>query len=391
MRVLVCHVHYVEPGGEDAVFQTEVELLREAGVEVSTLELRSGELHAIPFQHRARIAISYSDHSWGRRLIRTAITQHRPNVVHFHNIFPQLGPGAIVEADRLGCATLHTLHNYRLSCLTGRYVRNAEICDSCGPGRFAAGFRYGCYRGSRAQSLLVGRATTRQWQNFLFRRAPLYWLALTPSMRQLYVRLGAPAERIVVKANSVDAGEPGGRESRSGVFCGGRLSPEKGIVPLMLAWPSDAPMLTVAGDGPMRDEARRAAKHNVQFLGRLAPQRMRAALRQALVVAMPSVWPEPVSLVALEALAEGTPVVAFEGSPLGYVVQEVSSRCTVNFGDFPALAQRVVTLSLAADWVKLSERCVSLWQGTYSHPVNRKSLLGVYEAALALKHGPANW
>lgn len=388
MRVLVCHVRYGQPGGEDAVFQTEVGLLREAGVEVSTLELHSGELHAIPFQQRARMALAYSDHGWGRRLIRAAITQHRPDVVHFHNIFPQLGPGAIVEADRLGCATLQTLHNYRLSCLTGRYVRNGELCESCAPERFATGVRYGCYRGSRAQSLLVGRATTRQWQNFVAHRAPLYLLALTPFVRQFYAALGAPAERILVKANSVDAGKPFGAESRSGVFCGGRLSAEKGIVPLMRAWPDDAPMLTVAGDGPMQDEVRMAVKHNVRFLGRLEPQRMRAALREALVVAMPSVWPESLPLVALEAFAEGTPVVAFEGSSLGSVVHELSSRCVVTFRDFPALARRACELTTAASWQSLSERCVELWQSKYSHPVNQKSLLSVYEAALALKRSP---
>ena len=389
MRVLVCHVHYGQPGGEDAVFQTEVGLLRETGVEVSTLELSSGDLNAIPFQQRARMAVSYASHDWGRRLIRAAITRHRPDVVHFHNIYPQLGPGAIAEADRLGCATLQTLHNFRLSCVTGRYVRDGEVCESCAPGHFATGVRYGCYRGSRAQSLLVARATTHQWQNFVSRSIPLYWLALTRFMRQFYVRLGAPAERIIVKANSVDAGEPGGRAVRRGVFCGGRLSPEKGIVPLMRAWPEDALTLTVAGDGPTEDEARKAVKHNVRFLGRLDPDRMRAELRQAAVVAMPSVWPEPVSLVALEAFAEGTPVVAFEGSSLGWVVRELSSRCVVAFGDFPALARRACEVTTAADWRTLSEHCVDLWQSKYSHPVNRQSLLGIYETALALKRSQA--
>ena len=389
MRVLVCHVHYGQPGGEDTVFQTEVGLLREAGVEVSTLELHSGDLRAIPFQQRARMALAYSDHGYGRRLMREAITRHRPDVVHFHNIYPQLGPGAIAEADRLGCATLQTLHNFRLSCLTGRYVRNAEVCESCAPGRFAAGVRHGCYRDSRAQSLLVARATTRQWQNFVSRRAPLLWLALTPFMRQFYVRLGAPADRIVVKANSVDAGEPGGRRERSGVFCGGRLSPEKGILPMMRAWPDDAPMLRVAGDGPMQDEARRAVKHNVSFLGRLEPQRLRAALREALVVVIPSVWPEPLPLMALAAFAEGTPVVAFEGGSLGSTLRELSSQCVVSFGDFPGLARRACELTTSANWQSLSERCVGLWQSKYSHPVNLESLLNIYESAVALKRSSA--
>lgn len=388
MRVLVCHVHYGQPGGEDAVFRAEVEILREAGLEVSTLELRSGDLRTIPFRQRVRIALSYSDHGWGRRLIRAAITHHGPDVVHFHNIFPQLGPGAIVEADRLGCATLQTLHNHRLSCLTGRYLRSGKLCESCAPRHFANGVLYGCYRGSRAQSLLVGRAATRQWQNFLYRRTPLYWLALTPFVRQFYVGLGAPADRIIVKANSVDAGEPSGVESRSGVFCGGLLSPEKGIVPLMQAWPDDGPILTVAGDGPMRDEARTSVKHNVRFLGHLSPHGMRAALRETLVVAIPSISSEGLPLVALEAFSEGTPVVTFDGWSLGSILRELSSQCVVTYRDFPALARRACELTTTAGWESLSERCVRLWQRAYSHPVNREALLGIYEAAISLKRSP---
>jgi glycosyltransferase involved in cell wall biosynthesis len=385
LRVLVAHVRYRQPGGEDAVFEAEARLLRQAGHQVSVLDLGHTQFDRLGPVTRAAITAHYADHRYGRRLVAEAIDRFRPDVVHFHNLYPLLGPGAIAEADRLGCATLQTLHNYRLSCLNGRYVRSAEICESCRPAHFGAGARSGCYRGSRALSLLVGRATTRQWQNFVSRGTPLYWLALSPFVRQFYVGLGAPAERIVVKANSVDAGEPVDREGRSGVFCGGRLSPEKGIVPLMRAWPDDAPMLTVAGDGPIEDEVRVAVKHNVRFLGRLEQQSMRAALRKALVVAMPSVWPEPLPLVALEAFAEGTPVVAFAGWSLGSVVGELSSQCVVTYRDFPGLSQRAVELSAAANWQNLSERCVDLWRSMYSHPVNREALLSIYAAALALK------
>ena len=389
MRVLVCHVHYEQPGGEDAVFRAEIELLRDARVEVSTLELQSRDLHAIPFQQRARIALSYSDHGWGRGLVRAAIKQHRPDVVHFHNVFPQLGPGAMAEADRLGCATLQTLHNHRLSCLTGRYLRGGEPCTLCAPEHFANGVRYGCYRGSRAQGFLVSRATTRQWQNFLYRGTPLYWLALTPFVRELYLRFGAPADRVIVKPNSVDEGSPSGIEHRSGIFCGGLLSPEKGIIPLMRAWPDDAPLLTVAGDGPLRGAAEAAVKRNVRFLGRISPRSMRAALRTSLMVAMPSISSEGLPLVALEAFSEGTPVVSFDGWSLGSILSEVSPQCVVTSRDFPALARRACELANLVGWESISERCVQLWRDNYSHPVNREALIRIYEAALARKREPA--
>lgn len=389
MRILACHVRYTQPGGEDVVFETEVDLLRAAGMEPATLDLCSRDLSAIPLASRFRMALDYADHEWGQRLIREAVDQYRPDVVHFHNLYPQLGPGAIAEADRLGCATVQTLHNYRLSCLTGRYVRDGEFCDSCRPTRFAAGIRGACYRGSRAQGLLVSRASRRQWHNFVSRHAPLYWLALSPFVRDFYVGLGAPAERILVKANSVDRGSPASRTARNGVFCGGRLSPEKGIVPLMQAWPDDAPVLSVAGDGPSRDEVKAAVKHNVRFLGRLEPSAMREALGAARVVAMPSVWPEPLPLVALEAFSEGTPVVAFEGWSLGAVTSELSPRCVGTYRDFAGLARRAAELATATDWPDLSRRCVHIWETRYSHSVNRETLLNAYTSALTLKRGSA--
>jgi glycosyltransferase involved in cell wall biosynthesis len=382
MRALVCHVHYRQAGGEDAVFDTEAGILRDAGVHVDTLELYSGRLPEIAFVDRARIALGYPDHAWGRQVIREAVERHEPDLVHFHNMYPQLGPGAIAQAHRMGCATIQTLHNYRLSCLAGTHLRDGRICELCRPGHYRHGLIYGCYRGSRLQSALVRRATTRQWDSFVVRSTPIFWLALTAFMRDYFISHGAPSERIVLKANSVAAGTPAPREARSGVFCGGRLSEEKGIVPLMRAWPDDAPLLTVAGTGPLEDEVRASVKGNVRFVGPLPHDKMLEAIRTSAAVAMPSVWPEPLPLVALEAFAEGTPVVAFEGWSLGSVVQELSRDCVVSFHDFEALARRTVEVCDAPWWQHLSRRCVELWMSTYSPPVNRQALLETYEAAV---------
>ncbi len=384
-RVLVCHVRYREPGGEDAVFETETGILRDAGVEVDTVELRSTDLMSLSPAALVKIGLSYPDHSVGRGIVRDAVRVHRPDVVHFHNLYPQLGPGAIDEADRLGCATLQTLHNYRLSCLAGTHLLRSQFCDLCSPERLSAGVHRGCYRGSRVLSQLAGSASSRQWRAFLDRGRPLVWLAVSDFQKAHYVRLGAPAERIVVKPNSVAAGSPLPRSHRSGVFCGGRLSREKGILPLMLAWPDDAPLLTVAGSGPLEREAEAATKANVRFIGRLGPDAMREQLRSALAVAMPSIGPETLGLVALEAFSEGTPVVAFGRWSLGTVVEELSSRCIVGYGDFPELIQRTLELCAGPLWNDLSARCITLWERKYSHPVNRDALLSAYDTAMDLK------
>lgn len=385
MRVLVCHVRYRLAGGEDAVFETEIGILRDAGVDVATLDLRSADLDRLPVTTRARIAGAYPNHAWGRDLVRQAVEEHKPDIVHFHNVYPLLGPGAIRAADAMGCATVQTLHNYRLSCLAGTHLLKGEICQRCAPHSYRPGVVRGCYRHSRLQSALVSAATNRQWDDFVHSGTPSCWLALTAFMRDHFVSCGAPASRVIVKANSVAKGHPHGQDGRSGVFCGGRLSPEKGIVQFMRAWPTDAPTLTVAGGGPLEDEIRENLRPNIRFLGSVDHDTMIAEVSQALVVAMPSVWPEPLPLIALEALAEGTPVVAFEGWSLGSVVHELSRDCVVDFHDFPKLAERALEISSVSWWDRLSTRCVSLWQDAYSHDVNLSALLHAYGRAVEEK------
>lgn len=386
MKVLLCHVHYLQAGGEDVVFTTERTILRSAGIDVRTLELRTAQFGKMPFLDRARLALGYPDHRAGRALMRRALAEHQPDLVHFHNIYPLLGPGAIAEAHAAGCATVQTLHNYRLSCLCGYHLRDGEICESCRPTSFRAGVLHACYRSSRPQSLLVQRATSRQWESFVHRGTPSLWLALTPFMRLRYIESGAPGRRVLIKSNSVDEGRQTGKDGRRGVFCGGRLSPEKGIVQLMDVWPDDAPPLTVAGAGPLEDEVQRRVRDNVRYVGELSHDDMLDAMRSALVVAMPSVWPEPLSLVALEAFAQGTPVVAFEGWSLGSVVEQVSTHCTVPFGHFLGMARRATEVCTdARHWQALSDRSLRLWRDSYSHDVNRRALLNAYRLAMEAK------
>ena len=52
MRILIAHVRYLEPGGEDVVARSEATLLRAAGHEVEYLALDTADLRRLPLSMR---------------------------------------------------------------------------------------------------------------------------------------------------------------------------------------------------------------------------------------------------------------------------------------------------------------------------------------------------
>ena len=99
MRILIAHVRYGKAGGEDVVFETETALLRKAGEEVAVLDFSGEHFDQLRVTTKVAIAANYADHAFGRRLMADAVERFRPDVVHFHNVYPILGPGAIAEGS----------------------------------------------------------------------------------------------------------------------------------------------------------------------------------------------------------------------------------------------------------------------------------------------------
>ena len=101
----------------------------------------------------------------------------------------------------------------------------------------------------------------------------------------------------------------------------GRVAPEKGIVEaIAVARAAGRPLRIAAKVGRTPDErdynesvfkpALEAAGDDVEFLGELEQDDRDQLFAESFAVLMPGSWPEPFGLVAIEALACGTPVIA---------------------------------------------------------------------------------
>ena len=75
--------------------------------------------------------------------------------------------------------------------------------------------------------------------------------------------------------------------------------------------------------GPIRDKSLETLLYsgeNIKYLGEISEDRKKILLSRAKALLMPVIWDEPFGLVAIEALASGTPVVAFNRGALNEII-----------------------------------------------------------------------
>ena len=309
MRILQVHTRYRQRGGEDVVVEAEADLLRQAGHEVRQVIAQNpqGSVRAA-----ANLAFAPWNPYWVHR-IRREVESFRPDVVHVHNTWFTMSPAVLRAAKQAGAAVVMTLHNYRLTCANALLFRDGTICEDCVGASPWPAVRHACYRGSRAQSF-VAAATVALHRNLgTWVRHVDRFIALTDFQRNLMIRAGFPADRVVVKPNFVP--DPGPRPSPPSasnvVLYVGRLSYEKGVDLLIDAWRRARTQhleLWVAGCGPLATHLYQERVHGIVALGEVPRSKVWDLLFSARALAMPSIGYETFGLSIVEACAAALPV-----------------------------------------------------------------------------------
>ena len=312
MKVVVAHNRYASgtPSGENAVVDADIADLRAAGVEVLPFLRSSDSITSLS----PSLAVSPLWSS--QRALAALLRATRPDVVHLHNPYPLLSPFVIRTAHAHGVPVVQTVHNYRHSCVSGVYFRSGSPCTLCSSSRLPwPAVVHGCYRGSRPASLVMASALAAHRSTF--GQVDLF-LAPSPVVADHLVSYGVPAARIVVKPNAVpDPGPPA--PLGDGFLFAGRPAPEKGLDLLLAAFAlsgSPAP-LRIAGAPSVA-----SGQSSVEYLGVLPPSAVRDAIRSCAVVVVPSLWPEVLPTIALEALAAGRPVLGTSVGGIPFAIGE---------------------------------------------------------------------
>jgi glycosyltransferase involved in cell wall biosynthesis len=212
--------------------------------------------------------------------------------------------------------------------------------------------------------------------------------------------LGTPADRtrIIYGGADADRCHPDAAVRREGVLFVGRLTPHKGVDVLIRALPAGATLTVVGSEGHDPDPPERdypqllrslPTDGQVEFLGPLDDDELARRYRAAAVLVLPSVErtcygrrvavSELLGLVALEAMASGTPVIASRVGGLPEIVEDGVTGYLVPPGDVAALGARLDALLRDPDaaaqlganarrrvlaeltWDRCAERCLEAY------------------------------
>jgi glycosyltransferase involved in cell wall biosynthesis len=371
MKVLFVHSFYDSriPSGENKVVKQQVEALARHGAEVHLAARHTddgGLLHPLSSAVSVSFGIGPSP--------LDAISRFEPDVVHVHNLFPNWGSSWLPHvAPRL----IATLHNFRPICSAATLFRDGHGCTDCPTlGTSLPAVRHACYRDSRIATLPLAWRTRQGGSREPVLRHARKLVVLAERAARIYTDHGVPAERVEVIPNFASpAPVPAiASDSRPAWLYVGRLAPEKGILPLIEKWPTTE-RLRILGDGPLAAQVAARSGPQVESLGHLPHDQVLAEMSTARGLVFPSLWPEGLPTVYLEAMSMGLPVIALAGNTVADEVERTGTGIVLP--NLQTLASAMTRIRDNADHYR--NTCTAAFADDYSESTWIKRTMALYE------------
>ena len=388
MKILLVHNFYGSsaPSGENQVFKNEKKMLEENGHDVITYVTNSDELRNAGVLGKIKGGLLTPWNPQTIKKIRKIVYNFEPQIAHVHNTFPIISPSVFVGLSDVKTAL--TFHNYRYFCPNGIPMRNGKLCTKCmDRGTTIYALKHGCYRKSRLASVPLVAASGIIKSKKILQNYVQGYIVFSEFQKTKLIQQGLDEEKIFIKPNfnEVQSTYDNFDSRDDKVVFVGRLSEEKGINDLLIAWQkleNSGIKLEIIGDGNDLDQYVMMSKKSksIKFLGKLSHSETQLHISKAKLLVVPSRWYEGFPMVLTEAFANGTPVAVSNLGPLPEIVR--SAKGAVFENSNPNSLYNSLTTLLNDDkllrLMSISGRDYYLKNLTKEQ--NYKSLMRIYDA-----------
>ena len=334
MRILVVHNDYGIYSGEEAFVDRFVADCREAGHDVGMFRRSSKESRENTWG-KAKGFVSGIYSTEGMRMMRESLKQFRPDIINIHNLYPFISPPSL-QLCRDVAPVVMTVHNYRLICPTGLFLRDGHSCETC----LERGNEWSCIKHNCEENLFksVGYAlrNSRARRKRYFMDCVDRFCCLTHFQREKLEAAGFDSKKMAVIPNYAeewpvdDASlSPEAHESPYVAYIG-RLSTEKGI-DLLLAAARALPHIPFGVVGDSHGHTLYDVPQNVTFCGVMTHEELARFYRGARFVVVPSRCYEGFPNVLLEAFAAQKACVVPRHGAFPELISNGTTMCGVLF------------------------------------------------------------
>ena len=380
MRILFIHTFYKLPGGEDAVVQNEINLLKQAGHEVDLLSFNNAggallKLFLMPYNALAA------------KQTKDRLKAFRPDIVHIHNLHFAASAAVIRAINGAKIPMVMTVHNYRLLCPSASlYFNDRLFLDSLHAAFPWEAVKKGVYQNSRIITFWLALS------NYMHRKIGTWkmvdrYIFLAEHSRQLFLQssFDLDLQKTAIKPNFTPDRTIAEKPSVDTYFLYvGRLTEEKGVMTLLQAFAGTRIWLKIAGMGPLEESVRDYANFNdnIEYLGQQTREEINSLLDKATAVIFPSLWYETFGMIVAEAFAKAVPVITSDMGNMKILVTDGYNGKTFTPGDPIALRNCIEEfVKIPVEEQKLLRKNArATYELNYSPESNLKKIIEIYSS-----------
>lgn len=390
MKIIAIHNFHRKgsASGDDQVYKSETALLESNGHNVIRYTVSNDEFDKAGIIGKIKSIFGMLWSKKNYKAVKELCEREKPDIVHIHTFFPLLSPSILYAAKRSGCKVVTTLHDTRFVCPCATSLRGTQLCNKCGDGHYFRMCKYGCFKGSKLQSLIVAFIFKYHRLRKSFHKQIDKYICLNENQIDLLKNIGFDEKKIVKKYNFVPDAEANLKAvkienlpDRYVVFYG-RIGEEKGIRILMKIWEQLNIPLVVMGGGPLEEEFKTWAesKENVYFLGYTEHNKCLSIVKGSEFVVFPSIWYEGCSMVEIETESLGKGLIATD---LGFSVEAIENGVNgykVKLGDIEGFINQIKKLwNNTEECIKFGENARKDYEEKYMPEDNYKQIMKIYK------------
>jgi len=306
MHILLIHNNYGIYSGEEAVVDRQIALFQEMGHIVSVYRKTTEGLRGTVWGNfKGLLQGFYSPQSV--KDIKQIMKTNKPDMVIVHNLYPYISPAILYPIKKANVPIVMTVHNFRLMCPTGLFMRRSQPCELC-----LGGHEWNCVKYNCENSIL------KSWgyagRNWYARITKAYidnvdiFACITQFQIQKLTQAGFDKNRMRHIPNFLDKIEEPAYSLGDYVAISGRLSKEKGI-DLALQVASKTPQIKYVFAGSPRKEEPITIPipDNCIFLGHIPKEELAGFYQNARFLLNMSRAYEGFPMTILEAASYGKP------------------------------------------------------------------------------------